>query len=290
MDVEVKSKQLNIATKVNSINSTLELQPKKTKKKKLKPIKQLKSKLKKIKEITDKNNKVPKIKKQYFPVATEDAIIKFNSSTDPIERDILFSKQIYPSLDKLAEILINKFKFHNAGTNFEETKLDTIEFLLEKMQNYTKDKGKAFSYFTIVARNYLIIQTRINYKDMCSRSPIDYVDSSDELKINALDSTTCDIRGDFFELLTTYLNRNLAAIFTKKSDYNIANAIMEIINKRDRLTNFNKKSIYIMIKEMTNTNSQHITKITNKCKQLHKNMYSDYIKYGTIDFNKIYLS
>jgi hypothetical protein len=251
----------------------------------------IKKKVKKIKPIKQKvqTPKLPKIKKQYFPIEVEDAIIKFNNTTDQIERDILFSKLIYPALDKLSEILINKFKFFNAGSNFDETKLDTIEFLLEKMKNYTKDKGKAFSYFTIVARNYLIIQTRINYKDMCSRSPIDYVDNSDEIKISNQDAFNVDIRSGFFELLTTYLNNNLQILFPKKNDFVVANAIMEIINKRDKLNNFNKKAIYIMIKEMTNTNSQHITKITNKCKQLRKNMYEDYLNFGTIDFKKIYL-
>ncbi len=37
-------------------------------------------------------------------------------------------------------------------------------FMIEKIHMYKSGKGKAFSYFTIVARNYLILNNNANYK------------------------------------------------------------------------------------------------------------------------------
>jgi large-conductance mechanosensitive channel len=110
---------MEVAIKKPKINTKL-LKPVK-----IKNIKIKKEKPKKLlKPVKGPKNVKPRTKKMYFTTDTEDAIIKFNNSSDQSERDMLFEKHIYPALDKLCEILINKFKFFNAGTNFDETKLE----------------------------------------------------------------------------------------------------------------------------------------------------------------------
>ena len=77
-------------------------------------------------------------------------------------------------------------------------------------------------------------------------------------------------------------------IFPKKNDYAIADSILEIIKRRDSLDNFNKKAIYVLVKERTDAKSQQITKVVNIFRSIYKKAYIDYIETGHLDNNKIY--
>ena len=62
--------------------------------------------------------------------------------------------------------------------------------------------------------------------------------------------------------------------------------ILELFKKRDGIENFNKKSLYILIREMTNVNTSQITRVTNIFKKYYTKLLSQYDKYGTLADNK----
>ena len=47
--------------------------------------------------------------------------------------------------------------------------------------------------------------------------------------------------------------------------------------------NFNKKALYIMIREMTGSNTQHITRVINQMKNYYRNMLEEFQQGGKID-------
>ncbi len=69
---------------------------------------------------------------------------------------------------------------------------------------------------------------------------------------------------DFTQLLVQYWDFNTTKIFKKKRDIEIANAVVELLRRVDNIDNFNKKALYLMIREMTNHKTSHITKVINK--------------------------
>jgi hypothetical protein len=71
---------------------------------------------------------------------------------------------------------------------------------------------------------------------------------------------------DFVELLIQYWDFNLDRIFKKKRDKEIANAVIELMKRANTIENFNKKALYVLIREMTNNKTVHITKVINKMK------------------------
>ena len=101
---------------------------------------------------------------RYFTEDTEKAIIAFNKSTDQKERDKLYAEHIHYSFYKLAENVLNTWAFTYFDDDKEDIKFEVISFLLEKIHKFEEGKGKAFSYFTIAARNYLILNNNSNYK------------------------------------------------------------------------------------------------------------------------------
>ncbi len=64
---------------------------------------------------------------------------------------------------------------------------------------------------------------------------------------------------------------------------NIADAVLELFRRRKDIENFNKKALYILIREMTGTNTQHITRVVNMMKRIQSTLYNDFFSYGQID-------
>ena len=97
-------------------------------------------------------------KNLYWTNETQEAIIAYNKEEDELLREKIFRDNVYKPLDKLAENVINRFKFPYMDGTFEDVKNEVTSYLILKLPNFTEDKGKSFSYFSVVAKNYLILQ------------------------------------------------------------------------------------------------------------------------------------
>ena len=69
----------------------------------------------------------------------------------------------------------------------------------------------------------------------------------------------------------------------RKKDLNVAYSVLELFKRRTTLENFNKKALYILIREMTGSNTQHITRVVNQMKQQYLLLNTEYQKGGSID-------
>jgi len=215
----------------------------------------------------------PKTKgKMYFTAATERAIIRYNTETDDELREHLFRDEIYPALDKLAENIINRFKFPYMEGNYQDIKHEVVAFLVLNLHKFAEGKGKAFSYFSVVAKNYLILHNTSSYKEglrssyLTDTSGEDTFSLEEVLMVEPETETTKHDAKDFIELLVQYWDFNLTKIFKKKKDIAIANAVVELLRRSNTIENFNKKALYLLIREMTNYKTVHITKVVNKMK------------------------
>ena len=105
-------------------------------------------------------------KKQYFTADVDAAIKEFLSSSNQEERNEIYKNRIHYAFYKLAENLIHTFKFYYTEVeSLEDLKHEVCCFFLEKLDYFKPEKGsKAFSYFSIVGKNYLILYNNNNYK------------------------------------------------------------------------------------------------------------------------------
>ena len=106
----------------------------------------------------------------YFDENVQDAIIEYNSldqTKDVSMRNKIYQERIHKAFDKLAENIINTFKFTYFDYGFEDVKHEVVAFMVMNIHKYDHTKGsKAFSYFSIVAKNYLILHNNNNYKKL----------------------------------------------------------------------------------------------------------------------------
>lgn len=239
---------------------------------------------------------MPKRKKRtkfYFDCNVEEAIIKFNNETDHLKRNKIYNEEIKYALEKLAENIINTFKFPYVIENFANKKADVVSHLILNLNKYEQGKGKAYSYFGQAAKNYLIMNNTSNYKKMKTDKSI--YDSEDEqgtneiFEIEDFNEVNRNLQNDkreFIEFLVTYLDNNLNRIFKKTVEIKIANAIIQLLQNYDMfIENFNKKNLYILIKEMTRCKAIHITKVLDKIKIVYFELREEYNLTGKINTN-----
>ena len=80
-------------------------------------------------------------------------------------------------------------------------------------------------------------------------------------------------------------NWQCTSIFTRKKDIRVAAAIAELFRRRENIEIYNKKALYIMIREMADVKTQYITKVVNIMRRIYKDMWEQYQANGRIDMS-----
>ena len=252
-------------------------------------------------------------KRNYFTQETEDAIVQYNLSKDKKFKSDIYSKEIHYPFYKLTENIIHTFKFYytDGVENLEDLQHEIMVFLLDKIHLFDPSKGaKAYSYFGTIVKRWLIVYNQKNYKkkiesidigDISKHQNLDIGDNSffilntkleqSSQKFVELDSNFGDElfnkgykEGDrlsiFVDLYVKYMTKNIFDYFPKEYDAQIADCILELFRKRDAIDVFNKKALYIYIREMIDVKTPKITKIANKLHKVFKEKYLVYYEKG----------
>jgi len=229
-----------------------------------------------------------KTKNQYFTQATEDAIVKYNNTIDPEERSRIYRDEIHYAFFKLTENIIHTFKFYYTEVNeIEHLQHEVITFLLSKIHLFNPERGaKAFSYFGTIAKRYLIIENTKNYKKRVDKAPVEELYHNDKYSYDLdYNPTEKDDLSDFLDIYIEYCTKNIYKLFPKEKDAKVADAILEVFRKREGLNIFNKKAIYLYVREIVEVKTPHITRIADQLSNIFKDNYIFYLENGYVDFD-----
>lgn len=224
--------------------------------------------------------------KVYFTEETERAIIEYNKSKNPIIKNKIYKEHIQYPFEKLAENILNTFKFSYFDIPKSDVQSEVVSTLIEKIHMFKEGKGKAFSYFSIVAKNHLILLNNNNYKRWKKTALISEMPENWNPENDFYDVEIGDEYMEFKDLMLEYWDRNLTTFFTKKRDIQIADAVLELFRRSDYVENFNKKHLYLLIREMTDCKTHYITKVVNEMKKHQLKMLNDYLENGYIEENE----
>ena len=87
---------------------------------------------------------------------------------------------------------------------------------------------------------------------------------------------------DFTNLWVEWYDSNINNIFSNKRDIIVADTILELFRMRENIESFNKKALYILIRERTGLKTQNITKVLNVMKRDYTKMFGTYRRSGHI--------
>jgi hypothetical protein len=225
----------------------------------------------------------PKKSIDYFTLDTQQAILDYRKETSQAKRNEIFNEKIHYAFYKLAENIIHTFKFYYTEVdNIDELKHEVIAFLLEKLHLYDQTKGKAYSYFGTIAKRYLIVYNNNNYKRLKGKAPVDDVETDKTITNELLLSRPDDLESiSFIELFIQRIDEDLLELFPKPQEARVGDAILELFKRRENIDIFNKKALFIYIKEITDAPTPVITKVIKVLKEIYRDMLNKYLEQGT---------
>jgi hypothetical protein len=229
----------------------------------------------------------PKEKKRYFTQETEDAIVKYNSTSDIDEKNKIYEEDIHYAFFKLTQNIIHTFKFyHTEVDDLEHLQHEIIIFLLSKIHLFNPQNGaKAYSYFGTIVKRWCILYNDKNYRTKVNKIPVEELNNEDSHSYT-IDSSPINEKLSFYmDAYVEHMTLNIYNYFPKEQDAQIADAILTIFRRRDTIDIFNKKALYIYIHEIVpEVKTPKITKIANSLYKIFKEGYLFYLDYGYIEF------
>jgi hypothetical protein len=221
--------------------------------------------------------------KMYFGKPVQDAIIKFNNSDSYLERSELYKNIIHPAFMKLTENVINTWKFNRYETTFSDLQIECVSHLFSKIDGYDCDKGKAYSYFTIVSKNFLLATAQKLYSDIKNSAELIVVDEERDLNYEKSVNNYQDNLSDFLYKWCNWCELNSTKLFKSKKDGKILESIIYLFRNNSDIDFINKKMLYLLIRERSGVDTQHITKVVNVLKNNFYKMFNEYQKNGFVN-------
>lgn len=221
----------------------------------------------------------------YFTKAVDAAIEQYNDEDDEELRSYIYEADIYEPLDKLVENVIHRYKFHEYDWSYEVLKHDCVTYLTDRLDRFSPERGKAYSFFTVIARNYLTQRAKSTYGKKIIREELHSVDEDRDVISEMYTDYQTALLSEFVRMWSEWGLDNVMELFSKNRDRRIANALFVLFENSSDIDNYNKKALYILVREHARVKTQYITPIVNELKVMFSEMSNDYLRDGCIEWD-----
>ena len=219
----------------------------------------------------------------YFTKITDIAISAYNKSDMPVKREKIYRRFIYPAFMKMAENLINKIKPTYIDSTFLDLQTDLVTYLTERLNKFKPENGKAYSYYTRTSFNYLIGENQKAYSKLKSDSLEINIDDQRNIMTEVHNTEMLEILRYFMDAYIEYCYNNLTFIFSNPTDIHVADSVLHIFETRENIEDFNKKALYIFIRERSGFETSNITRVIKVLKQIYDENFMEYERNGYVN-------
>ena len=218
----------------------------------------------------------------YFTKDTQVAIEEYQQEPDKSAREKIYKEQIAKAFEQLSESLIYVYGFKSPYETVASMKGDCVAFLYETIHKWDPARGtKAFSYFNVVAKNWLIIRCRNakkNYHRHVSMSDMTALNVSDRNAIANYQVIPAPdeimekaaFRDEMFKVID-----ELSTRVKKQNEVVCVMAVRTVFENVDNLDFLNKRAIYVYIREISGLNSKQLSVAMSKIRKHYKQIVSD---------------
>tara|TARA_R100001082_G_scaffold97746_1_gene65697 strand:- start:310 stop:1005 length:696 start_codon:yes stop_codon:yes gene_type:complete len=228
--------------------------------------------------MTTKKRRAKK-KNNYFTKVHEDAIINYALTEDRAVRTDLYVNFIGPAFDELVDKIVYTYKF-NTLPNIDYLKDDCKLWLITILDKYDPaKKSKAFSYFSVITKNWFIHKVKQNSKRLKRDLQYEDLNGQEVNEILVTHNTYEPVReqvefwGHLFHEIDKWEKLKL-----KENEKKVLEAIRILFNSIDEIEIFNKKAIYLYMREITGLNTKQIVNNLNKIRKRYRNFRSEWEK------------
>ena len=204
-------------------------------------------------------------KNHYFTQVHEDAIVRYSATNCTQERTQLYVQFIQPAFDEMVDKIVFTYKFTNLP-NIDYLRDECKIWLMTILDKYDQSKGsKAFSYFSVITKNWFIHRVKKQQKRNQREVDFDNIAKKYEEEFLSTDESYITEREEV-EFWDSFYNelKSWDSSQMKDNDLKVYQAINILFESKDDIEIFNKKAIYLYLREITGLNTKQIVNSLKK--------------------------
>jgi hypothetical protein len=206
-------------------------------------------------------------KNYYFTKEHEDAIIEYATAVGP-RREYLYEKIISPVLSEMVDKICYTFKFTSIP-NIDSLREECKIWLATILDKYDPAKGyTAFAYFSVITKNWFIhkvkknttlVKKEVAYEDVTKQVECEYLSEQiDYLEIREKEEWWME----FYRALNEWSNEPM-----KPAERKVYDAVCVLMGSAEQIEIFNKKAIYLYVREITGLTTKQVVQGLNKLRE-----------------------
>ena len=215
-----------------------------------------------------KKKKKKSKKNYYFSLETQEKIVEYQISKTKRRKEQIYMAHIHPAFTELVHNLVSVYKFKSTFEDINHLKHDCVTFLYETIHKWKPENGtKAFSYFNVVAKNWLTIHSRRLLKHAKRSVSTDFPEELTMYEKEQLNRIEPDISQVYFSEIAKreFLPKFIAMTVTiqeklkDEKDIRCINAVQQIFRNADNLDYLNKRAVFVYLREISGLNSSELS-------------------------------
>ncbi len=216
-------------------------------------------------------------KRMYFTQDHEDAIIRYTQTTDNKIRSQIYIQWIQPAFNEMVDKIVYTYRFTNLP-NIDDLRDECKVWLTTVLNKYDPNKGsKAFSYFSVITKNWFI--HKVKQTTRRNQREVDYEIAAKEIdeKYVISNNQYYDKREkeEFWQHLWTEIESWDASIMNE-NERKVYEAVKILLNSVDEIEIFNKKAVYLYLREITGLNTKQVVSQLNKMRKKYRYFKTDW--------------
>ena len=208
-------------------------------------------------------------KNNYFTRVHQEAIVEYATTKDRGVRTTLYINLIEPAFDEMVNKIVYTYKFTNLP-NIDYLKDECKIWLTTILDKFDPEKGsKAFSYFSVITKNWFIHKVKKNTRSLKREIHYDDVSSHDIQEYMTVENSYLEKRqsAEFWILFWQEVNQWEKTLKLKENEKKVLEAIKMLFSQAEDIEIFNKKAIYLYMREITGLNTKQIVNNLNKMRK-----------------------
>jgi len=210
-------------------------------------------------KMQQKKTRKKRKKNLYFTKEHENAIVEYARTADLRRKTVLYETLLQAAFSEMVDKIVYTYKFVTLP-NIDELRDECKIWLTTILDKYDPDKGhKAFSYFSVITKNWFIQQVKKNSKR--ARREVNYENVYHEVdNINFVTHNPYHSTREKEEFWTTLINEleDWKQLDLKTNERKVLLAIEDLLSNIDNIEIFNKKAIYLYLREISGLNTKQI--------------------------------
>ena len=215
--------------------------------------------------------------KNYFSKETQEKIVLYQNEENKTKKHQLYEEHISPAFVELVQSLVSVYRFKATNEDLTHLKNDCTSFLFEQLHKWKPEKGtKAFSYFNVVGKNWLTIQTRklnkldnknvfFEDKEKFTLEEKNYLTDLDYFEDVDHEEKYNQYVKNIYKVID-YIEKNLS----KENDLKCAYAIKTVFKNANDLEFLNKRAIFVYLREISGLNSTELSSSLSSIRRIYR--------------------